>query len=119
MLVFLALGNAKELSFALGEAKIPNANDLASQWNIGFKPILYSTATKMLVSKKPHGPSATTNASQWNIFRVGYTRIGFALAMYISFCLCQFRSHWVANMNAISCGIWALYLGVPAPAFLI
>ena len=39
MLVFLALGNAKVLSFALGDAKvpIPNTNDFASQWNIGGK----------------------------------------------------------------------------------
>ena len=37
MLVFLALGNAKVLSFALGDAKVPNANDFASQWNIGLK----------------------------------------------------------------------------------
>ena len=37
MLVFLALGNAKVLSFALGYAKVPNANDFAFWWNIGFK----------------------------------------------------------------------------------
>ena len=36
MLVFLALGNAKVLSFALGDAKVANANGFASQWNIGF-----------------------------------------------------------------------------------
>ena len=36
MLVFIALGNAKVLSFALGDAKVPNANGFASQWNIGF-----------------------------------------------------------------------------------
>ena len=36
MLVFLALGNAKVLSFALGDAKVPNANDFATQWNIGL-----------------------------------------------------------------------------------
>ena len=36
MLVFLALGNAKVLYFALGDAKVPNANDFALQWNIGF-----------------------------------------------------------------------------------
>ena len=46
MFVFLALGNAKVLSFALGEAKVlslafgdakvPNANEFASQWNVGF-----------------------------------------------------------------------------------
>ena len=36
MLVFFTLGNAKVLSFALGETKVPNANGFASQWNIGF-----------------------------------------------------------------------------------
>ena len=36
MLVFLALGNAKVLYFASGDAKVPNANVVASQWNIGF-----------------------------------------------------------------------------------
>ena len=39
--------------------------------------------------------------------RVGYARVGFALGMYISCCLCQFHSHWVANANAISGGRWA------------
>ena len=34
MLVFFVLGNAKVLSFALGDAKVPNANGFASQWNI-------------------------------------------------------------------------------------
>ena len=42
MLVFLALGNAKVLSFALSDAKVPNANDFVSQWNIGLSvPIEY------------------------------------------------------------------------------
>ena len=36
MLVFFALGNAKVLSFALGDAIVPNANGFASQWNIGL-----------------------------------------------------------------------------------
>ena len=36
MLVFLALGTAKVLSFALGDAKVPNANDFASHWNLGL-----------------------------------------------------------------------------------
>ena len=35
MLVFLALGNAKVLSFALGDTKVPNLNVFAPQWNIG------------------------------------------------------------------------------------
>ena len=38
MLVLFALGNAKVLSFALGDAKVPNTNGFASQWNIGLKP---------------------------------------------------------------------------------
>ena len=37
MLVFLALCNAKVLPFALGDAKVPNANDFAFWWNIGLK----------------------------------------------------------------------------------
>ena len=36
MLVFLALANAKVLSFALGDAKVPNASSFAFWWNIGF-----------------------------------------------------------------------------------
>ena len=36
MLVIFTLGNAKVLSSALGDAKLPNANDYASQWNIGY-----------------------------------------------------------------------------------
>ena len=35
--VFFVLCNAKILSFALVDAKLPNANGFASQWNIGFK----------------------------------------------------------------------------------
>ena len=36
MLVFLALGDAKMLSFALGDAKVPDARNVAFWWNIGF-----------------------------------------------------------------------------------
>ena len=36
ILVFFALGNAKVLSFALPNAKLPDASSSASQWNIGF-----------------------------------------------------------------------------------
>ena len=35
MLVFLALDNAKVLSFGLGDAKVPNASSFAFWWNIG------------------------------------------------------------------------------------
>ena len=37
MLVFFALGNAKVLSFALGDTKVANANGFASLWNIGLR----------------------------------------------------------------------------------
>ena len=39
MLVFFALGNAKVLSFALADAKVPNASSFAFWWNIGFSNI--------------------------------------------------------------------------------
>ena len=88
--------------------------------HIILKYSLYSTAmrksrvggiadTNMLVSKnpggpnmkprrpiaKPYGPNARANTRQWNIFRVGYARVWFALAMYISCFL-------VANANVVS-----------------
>ena len=46
MLVFFALGNAKVLSFALGDSKVPNANGSLSQWNIAF------FLTKLVQNKK-------------------------------------------------------------------
>ena len=55
MLVFFALGNAKVLSFALGDAKVPNAIFFASQWNIGFKPI----------DSPPEGKHIRVLASHW------------------------------------------------------
>ena len=36
MLVFFAVGNAKLLSFAFGDTKLPNTNGFESQWNIGL-----------------------------------------------------------------------------------
>ena len=39
MLVFLALGDADLLSFALGDAKVPNARYFAFWWNIGLRLI--------------------------------------------------------------------------------
>ena len=41
-------------------------------------------------------PNVSPNMSQ-NIVHVGYVRVGFALGMYISCCLCQFHSCWLAN----------------------
>ena len=36
MLVFFALGNTKVLSFALADAKVPNASSFAFWLNVGF-----------------------------------------------------------------------------------
>ena len=41
MLVFFALGNAKVLSFVLGNAKLPDASSFVSQWNIGLNHCVY------------------------------------------------------------------------------
>ena len=46
MLVFLALANAKVLSFALCDVKVPNASSFASQWNIGFSSSSRSKQTR-------------------------------------------------------------------------
>ena len=48
------------------------------------------------------------DAGQWNIGVVGTQRKIFALAMYISYFLCRFHLHLVANANPVSGGIWAL-----------
>ena len=37
MLVFFASGNAKVISFALADAKVPNARYFAFWWNIGLR----------------------------------------------------------------------------------
>ena len=49
MLVSLALGNSKVLSFALGDAKVPNVNGFASQWNIGFNFVSFETGLKYVL----------------------------------------------------------------------
>ena len=67
-----------------------------------------------LVSKNDLGPDANhcgPNASQWNMVRVGYARVGFALTafgMSISCCLSPLCSRLAPNANAIYGGIWAL-----------
>ena len=45
MLVFLALGDAEVLSFALGDAKVPNARYFAFWWNIGLKVPQYNQSS--------------------------------------------------------------------------
>ena len=39
-----AFGNAKVLSYALGDAKVPSANGFVSQWNIGSRIMMSRTA---------------------------------------------------------------------------
>ena len=55
MLVFLALGDAKVLSFALGDAKVPDARYFAFWWNIGFR-VLHCNCPKYIVSGRVKGP---------------------------------------------------------------
>ena len=52
MLVFLALGDAEVLSFALGDAKVPNARYFAFWWNIGFNHTNYYVFSKENKCKK-------------------------------------------------------------------
>ena len=106
MLVSFASANAKVLFFALPDAKIPNASSFASQWNIGCN-FLYFLHYPTPNLKFALAPTPTPDASQWNIGGVGSQRKILALAMYISFFVCRFHSHWVANANPISSGIWA------------
>ena len=42
MLVFLALGDAKVLSFALGDAKVPDTRYFAFWWNIGLRYLSFA-----------------------------------------------------------------------------
>ena len=57
----LASPNAKDTNMlvflALGDAKVPNVNDFASQWNIGFNPIFHQNA-KLLASGNLASPNA-------------------------------------------------------------
>ena len=43
----------------------------------------------------------TPSVSQWNTVHVGYTRIQFALNLYISYFLCQFHLRRVADVNVV------------------
>ena len=97
---------------------------------IGFSLIrdFHVADTSMLVSKNPCRPNAsamvpntsasvpstTPNASWWSMVCVGYVRVWFALAMYISCCLCQFRfvlgtqreCSFLWNMG-FTCKVWS------------
>ena len=89
-------------------------------------PVICVADTNMLVSEKPHGPNPNhplrpkakpprPNASPPLLpvgiyVALGPLAFGPVLVMYISCCLCQFHSRWVANGNTISGGIWG-YMG--------
>ena len=52
MLVFLALGDTKVLSFALGDAKVPDARFFAFWWNIGFSAVKSSYMNSIKINCK-------------------------------------------------------------------
>ena len=67
MLVFFALGNAKVLSFALGDAKLPNANVFASQWNIGFNLCPRHCHETDISDVSYHGTFRENRWEQWEV----------------------------------------------------
>ena len=54
--------------------------------------------------RKPIMPNASPNGSQWILVHIGYTRVGFALGIMISFDLFPVP----ANTNEISGGMFPL-----------
>ena len=100
-----ASGNAKNITFALADAKIPTCWYL-----LRLLTHIFSVTRRQTPDAKPKicvSPDANPDASQWNIGGVGSQRKILALAMYISFFVCRFHSRWVANANPISSRIWA------------
>ena len=55
MLVFFASGNAKVISFALADAKVPNARYFAFWWNIGL--ILHNVMERIVSRNVDSGPN--------------------------------------------------------------
>ena len=74
MLVFFALGNAKVISFALADAKVPDARYFVFWWNIGLRLKFALAPTQNL--KFALAPTPTPDASQWNIGGVGPSGVG-------------------------------------------
>ena len=62
MLVILALGDVKVLSFALGDAKVPDARYFAFWWNIGFRYLAkcqrFVSALYLAGAKQGHVPTS-------------------------------------------------------------
>ena len=88
MLVFFALGNEKVLSFALGDAKVPNANSFASQWNIGLTGEQGTQRGVQSTKGEAQSTQCETQREPWNIVCVRHFCVGSMLGMSISCCLC-------------------------------
>ena len=73
MLVVFALDNAKVVPFGLDDAKEPNANDFAVQWNIGF--------------------------TFFPFFQLFYAGIGIVLVMVLMFDICY--TEWCGRTNCM------------------
>ena len=82
MLVFFALGNAIVLSFALGDAKVPNVNGFASQWNMG---LILSTPCSECLPVRFNWLLSVLNSGQNSVHCVSKLFPGPALKLY----LCQ------------------------------
>ena len=91
MLVFFALGNAKVLSFALADAKVPDARYFAFWWNIGST--FHFLCVNFIALGSKHKPYF-----QWNIGCLGSLALGlcvghvhFIFFVLISFAFCSRR----------------------------
>ena len=88
--------------WVLALAKTPNV-----KFSVGNTNMLVSKNAIICVTPNANAKiwlpqTRTPNASQWNIGDVGSSGVGHTLAMYISYCLCQFHLRWVPNANAFS-----------------
>ena len=67
-----------------------------------LKPIMPNVS--QLCSMRAYNAKRKPNARQWNMVRVGYARVWFALGMHISCCLCQF--HFVLDTQHEPVLLW-------------
>ena len=91
--------------WALKMVYTPNATILRYLYqHVGIQKAWQTQRKPQFTKRNPLLPNATPNASRWNIGHVGSPCVGHVHFMF----LCQFHSRWVASMNSISGGIWAL-----------
>ena len=128
MLVFFALGNAEVLSFALADAKVPNASSFAFWWNIGFSLFILSASQWILKGVLYWGKSVAevsaikpklllvymqwvwllrvTIGKNWNWFNLLFNVKRHICQLYIvgNLCLC----HYVGEVIFQTCSqLWA------------